>query len=617
MESRNLVSFKEYKKVSNIITEATVNASKYGPGSLFVLKPDSAKVSAFTKKIGSAITLPKSPVFSKLDPNSVPDTAVEIGDSSKPLQAAFDILDGPEGKSVGAVAWYEKSVNGYYNNLKLGSDINWGRETPTLETCQAIGVYYKNVESDAGDRAKVIANIKSILGNGQDWDSGGVSKLLPKLDTMTAKNFAEMIALISGMNDFAKAVVKFKPNIIHGRIRDYYDAEDENNNVEITGVKDNTADMIISSAPADATISAMKTDKFTFDNKGIITGEESKIKIVQVSLKKSATGAQIGKAASFLIKKYGLPGYNDYFVDILSESLEEGFVLNEGPLDFIKRAADVVKNVWSKVAGSVRKFFSKISSKMKRTNEIEKKKVFKKYEKIFSLDSKEMALFENVIEGKEHLVEEKAKESLNAKLEKINVREANKLVKDVRDKKTGIVKIFDGKDYLVQKSGKPISDFKSQNEIDIDTVSKLLSNSYSISVVNSILGSTNPKDVIDSVVDMHKEVYFGKTSLPLYKVYGKSSGPSYEYLGTAGDFTKKKKEKLSNVQFPVAGLRLNPQNSRYLNIDFFVVSDVSEDEIYYTQFRTGTNTSGKFSFNFEGTKQISSAQFKKFLNQTT
>ena len=184
---------------------------------------------------------------------------------------------------------------------------------------------------------------------------------------------------------------------------------------------------------------------------------------------------------------------------------------------------------------------------------------------------------------------------------------------DVRDKKTGIVKVFDGKDYLVQRSGKPISDFKSQNEIDIDTVSKLLSNSYSISCVNSILGSANPKDVIDSVVDMHKEVYFGKTSLPLYKVYGKSSGPSYEYLGTAEDFSKKKKEKLSQVQFPVAGLRLNPQNNRYLNIDFFVVSDVSEDEIYYTQFRTGTNASGRFSFNFEGTKKISHEQFIKFL----
>jgi len=613
MESKNIVSFKTHKEVSTFINEATVNASKYGPGSLFVLK--GAKADTFINKVSSQVKLPSNPVFSKLDPNDVPDSAIEIGDSSNPLQAAFDILDGPEGKSVGVVAWYDKSVNGYYNNLKLGSDINWGKETPTLETVQAIGVYYKDVESDADDRAKVTKNIKDILGNGQDWDSGGASKLLSKLDTMTSKNFAELIALISGMNDFVKAVVKFKPNIIHGRIRNYYEAEEENDNVEISGVKDNTADMIISSAPADATISAMKTDKFTFDKNGIITGEDSKIKIVQVSLKKSATGAQIGKAASFLIKKYGLPKYKDYYIDILSESLEEGLLLNEGPLDFIKRAAAVVKNVWSKVAGSVRKFFSKVSSKMKRTNEIEKKKVFKKYEKVFGLDSKEMTLFENVIEGKEHLVESRDKESLNAKLERIDVREANKLVKDVRDKKKSIVKIFDGKDYLVQKSGKPISEFKSKNEIDIDTVSKLLSNSFSISVVNSILGSTDPKDIIDSVVDMHKEVYFGKTSLPLYKVYGKSSGPSYEYLGTAGDFTKKKKEKLSEVQFPVAGLRLNPQNSRYLNIDFFVVSDVSQDEVYYTQFRTGTNTSGKFSFNFEGTKQISLAQFKKFLNQ--
>lgn len=615
METGNLVAFKEYKEVSDIINEATVNASKYGPGSLFVLKPDKAKTSAFNKKIGSAITLPKNPVFSKLDPNNVPDTAVVIGDSSKPLQAAFDILDGPEGKSAGVVAWYDASVNGYYNKLKLGSDINWGSETPTLETCQAIGTYYQDVESDAADRAKVINNIKSILGNGQDWDSKGVSTLLPKLDTMTSKNFAEMVALISGMADFTTAVVSFKPNIIHGRINDYYKAEDQNDKVEITGVKANTADMIVSSASAAATIAAMKTDKFTFDSKGIITGEESKIKLVQVSLKKSATAAQIGKAAGFLIKKYGLPGYDDYYVDIVNESLlQDPELLEEGVLKFIKRAAEIVKGVWAKVAGAVRGFYAKIAGKIAKTNKVEQKKVFAQYGKIFGLDSKEMRLLENVVEGKEHLVENRAKESLNTKLSNINVQDANKLVKDVRNKKAAIVKVFNGKDYLLQKSGEAISDFKSQDVINIDIISKLLANSYSISVVKSILGSTNPNDVIDSVVDMHKEVYFGKTSLPLYKVYGKSSGPSYEYLGTAEDFSKKKKEKLSEAQFPVAGIRLNTQKNQYLNIDFFVASDISKDDIIYTQFRTGTNATGKFSFNFEGSKQISSTQFKNFLS---
>ena len=611
MESRNLVSFKEYKEVLDIITEATVSAGKYGPGSLFVLKGD--KVKPFNNKIGSGLKLPPNPVFSKLDPANIPSDAVIIGDDSKPLQAAFEILDAPDGKSVGAVAWYIKAVNEYYNNLKLGSDINWGRDTPTLETVQAIGVYYQDVESDALDRDKVIANVKSILSNGQDWDSKGSSNLLPKLDTMTAKNFAELVALISGMADFTKAVVNFKPNIIHGRIEDYYAAETKNDNVEITGVKANTADMIISSAPAAATIAAMETDKFSFDKKGIITGEGSKIKMVQVSLKKSATQAQIGKAASFLIKKYGMPSYDEYYTDIVSESIEKSIQLSEGPLDLIKRAATVIRDVWSKVAGSVRKFFSKIASRMKRTNEIEKKRVFKKYQKVFNLDRKDMALFENHIKGKDYLIERKAVETLNSKLSSISIADANKLVNDVRNKKTNIVKIFDDKDYLVQKSGQPISDFKPRDELDIDTVSKLLSNSYSISCVQSILGTADPKDVINSVVDMHKEVYFGKTSLPLYKVYGKSSGKSYEYLGTASSFGEKKKEKLSDVQFPVAGLRLNPQNGRYLNIDFYVVSDVVDDQIYYTQFRTGTNTSGKFSFNFEGSKQLSLTQFEKAL----
>ena len=149
-----MLSFKDYKEISDIIIEATVSAGKYGPGSLFTLKTD--KISAFENKVGDKLKLPSSPVFSKLDATKIPSDALIFGDSSKPLRAAFEILDAPDGKSVGSFAWHEKAVDNYFNGLKLGSDINWGKDTPTLETVQALGVYYKNIEADAGDRQKVM-----------------------------------------------------------------------------------------------------------------------------------------------------------------------------------------------------------------------------------------------------------------------------------------------------------------------------------------------------------------------------------------------------------------------------------------------------------------------------
>jgi len=601
-----MLSFEDYTKLSTELNEATVSAGKYGEGSLFVLKTN--KIETFSKKLGGAFKLPDAPVFSKLDPNKIPNDAINFGDQKNGLRAAFDVLDGPEGKRVGTVAWYENAVDVYYNGLKLGTDINWGKDTPTLETAQCLGVYYTDIESDIGDRNKVVNKIKSILGNGQDWDSKGKSNLLSKFDSMTSKNFNELIGLISGMADFMK-LVKFKPNIIHGRINDYYAAEEQNDNVDITGVKANTADMIISSADANKTIEAMKTDKFTFDKSGVITGKKTKIKFIQVSLKKAATKAQLGKVTAYIINKYGLPSYDDYFTDIVNESIE----LNEGALDYLKKAYSSVKSIYTKIKSVVQSFFSQIKSKIKKAHDKEKKSVLNRYQKIFGLDNKDMFILENRALNDNFLIEKKTEQGLNEKLRNIKISDANKLVKEVKNKKKDIVNLYNTKDYLIQKVGTDIINFKSSNEINIDIISKLLSNSYSLASVNSIIGSADTDEIVNAVIDMHKEVFFGKTSLPLYKVYGKSSGPSYEYLGSASDYIEKKKEKLKDIQFPISGIRLNTQDKRYLNIDLYVVSDVSDDQVYYTQFRTGTNASGRFSFNFEGTQKITLDQFNKFL----
>lgn len=602
-----MLTFKDYNEFTNVITEAVVSAGKYGPGTLFILKND--KVEAFKNKIAGEIKLPDSPVFSKLDSAKVPAKAVILGDEKQPLRAAFDILDGPEGRVIGSFASHEKAIDTYFNKLTLGTDINWGKDTPTLETAQCIGVYYTNIVEDAKNQKKVVSNIKKILNNGQDWDTKGKSNLLSKLDTMTSRNYAELVGLIAGMADFMN-LVKFKPNIIHGRIQDYYRAEEENPNVSTTGVKANTADMIISSAPAADTINAMRTDSFEYDSKGVITGEKSKIKFVQVSLKKSATGAQLGKVTAYAIKKYGLPSYDDYFTDIVNES----FQLDEGISDFLSKAYNRVKDVFDKLSKIISSFFSKIKKRLKKSNEKNKKSVLKRYQKLFNLDKKDMFLLENHIDGEDYLIERAETQGLNSKLERINLSDANKLVKEVSDRKKKLIKLYESKEYLLQRSGSDPKAFRDSKEINIDIISKLLANSYSMLTVENIIGTTKIDQILDAVVDMHKEVFFGKTSLPLYKVYGKSSGKSYEYMGSAREFVDKKKQSLKDVQFPISGLRLNTQDNKYFNIDLYVVSDIKDNDVQYTAFRTGTNASGRFSFNFEGNKNITIQQFNNFLS---
>ena len=287
--------------------------------------------------------------------------------------------------------------------------------------------------------------------------------------------------------------------------------------------------------------------------------------------------------------------------------------MNEGVFDIFKKAAAKIKEIYLKVASALQNFAAKITGKFKRAAKSQKKTVFSRYQKLFGLDKKDMILLEQYIDGDKLLIEKKEVGNLNTKLEKIKISDANKLVKEVQKKRDGVVKLYDTKDYLIHKTGIEITNFKTSKEINIDIVSKLLSNSYSLSSVESIIGTTNTEEILNSVIDMHKEVYFGKTSLPLYKVYGKSSGKSYEYLGSAEDYVEKKKAKLKDVQFPISGIRLNTQDKKYLNIDLYVVSDIEENKIYYTAFRTGTNASGRFSFNFEGTKKIPYDKFIKFL----
>ena len=59
-------------------------------------------------------------------------------------------------------------------------------------------------------------------------------------------------------------------------------------------------------------------------------------------------------------------------------------------------------------------------------------------------------------------------------------------------------------------------------------------------------GTANIDALVADLVNIQKEIYFGKTSLPLYKVYGSSEGHSYEYLGTAADFQSKKEGEIKN-----------------------------------------------------------------------
>jgi hypothetical protein len=607
-----MLSFSEYSLVKNELSslfEATIQASKYGNGTLVVLKSD--KVDTFQSKVN--FPCPGTAVFKKVDLD-VSDSSLQIGNGD-PL-VTLEVLTEPNGKLIGKVTW-RQDPSTFYNHLKIGTDINWGGATNTLETAQCLGVYLlKDFDySSPAKRKALTERIKKILNNGEDWDSKGKSDLLSKIDSMSDGNFGEMIDLAEGMSDFVKAIVKFDPHIIHGSINDYYAAEEQNEKVKVQGVKANTADMIICSAPAAKLIDAIKTEDVIVKD-GLIETKESKIQFYQVSLKKAPEGAQLGKITGDILARYNIPDYMSIYRQAIEETYcpQHAKLIEEGFSDILKKGASLVKGILGKIKAKAVKLFSNVTNFLQKRFKSNAKDVLAKYSREFGLTKDESKLFESYCSGSHNILNEK-KESLNDKLKNLDVKSINKLVSEVEETAGQVLVIFDKNDYLIYGRNNLLNKFTESSAFNIDIASKLLANLVSFITVKEMISKSESdmNDLIKDIVEMQKEVYFGKTSLPLFKVYGKvADKKSYEFLGTAKDFIDSKTAKLSKEtsEFPLAVMTLTAQKDNYYNSVLYMISEMGENEPIYSQFRMGTNTSGKFSFNFEGVK---TSEFSKVL----
>jgi hypothetical protein len=118
------------------------------------------------------------------------------------------------------------------------------------------------------------------------------------------------------------------------------------------------------------------------------------------------------------------------------------------------------------------------------------------------------------------------------------------------------------------------------------------------------------------LVELEKEMVYGRTTLPLYKVYGldkDGNGEAYKAYPGAETFIQNKLAKdLSNTV--VFYLRANSQ-TKYFTLAGYGLSGINETtgDLKYSQFRMGTNNTGRYSYNFEGTQEISLDKVKSAL----
>ena len=579
------------------LLEASIIKSSYGPGRQVV--PRKKQLSSLSSALG--IEVDEKSIFTKTEPK---DDAKEIQIGSGNSAEVYLEFKKNNFKLVGTGS----SISNYFNHYKDTTGVSW--KADSLETAQCIGLYIDGGKmlDDFGSAGGVpsvklhdsyINQIKKVFGNGQDWNQSGVAKIMEKLDKMPVADWFQLASLAAGMTSFKND--KVKPliggfNIIHGRITDYYRSEEENASTK--GSKENTADIIISNVSASELIDGMSKHKVEYDKNGVCTLIDSKIKFLQVSLKKARGGAQLGKITGLLQSKYDLPAYDV----MLNTMIEEGFLSKIGK--FMSSIVDKLKNVLNKI----KKWASGIYNKISKRFDVQVKKDLAFLEKRMGLKRghlKECFKYDEngmICEG------------LNDQLSKLSLKNINILRMSVNERLSDFEKMANKiSEFAYQKSGN-----LTKGNISTDSIFKLFSNYTAVYVFNEVISSNSGdmNKLKDEIIDLQKEMFFGKTLLPVYKVYGASTPneKSYDYLGGAKEFSDKKRNDIEGVTLPISGFHASATRTKeYYALESSFVMGVDDDgNPTYSLNRMGSNAgSEKFSFVFEGSSVIDVSAFKR------
>ena len=602
------------------------------------------------------ITLDENSIFKIVDgPGN--NKSITIGGEKKVL-VWTELYNGPPTESgtklIATIGW-TKIAKKIFKELKVGNNIVWGSNTPALETAQCMGVYL-DVDSALADfkadsaqgRKTWIPKIKTILGKSYDWNSGGVTFLTKKMDTMPDNNYLEMLLLAKGVRNFIdtyKSNLGGSLHIIHGKIDDYYKAEEKNFKLDTKG-KANTADFILANVEAQKVIDAVDPDSdshksIKFKKSPLdycYTDDGETIKWYQISLKMAH--GQLGKVTQDMKLKYKLPDSAEFYHSLVNAYLvKNGYELNEwtftGAFKTIKKGFDSVKKMsvsfFEKISGFVNKLkdwalglANSFSSKMPSGQP----------------NSFQISLIQEVLQedGRlEHgqLLSEARRAKLDAKgindlLESTNQKGAQKIVNRTNEGIAKIKKSFGTKDLLVFSEerlvdvSKYTQDKNGKKSWNFKEIIKIYANATAVNAFSEMIKDkeTDLKALVEEQIDLAREIYFGKTQLPLFKVFGAKSDTdtnTVERLGTSQEWVDKKQGKLTGNTlgtWPVIGFSTTLQKGKYYNISGGLISGTNKkgDQPAYILLALRTNRADAFSFVAEGSGKLTFDQFKNKFN---
>ena len=628
----------------DFVTEARIYQSKYSSGDAFQITSD-AGLSTFDGK----------PIL------NYDEESGDFKDSGKTLDASQLFIKQSDTKDIkkpsvnyvlvgkgGTQVTMKGGDNVVYvldaaeSNLKLFSKakpanaINW--MDASLETAQGLGLYLsKNyadlmytamTSKDASKLGKLqtqlVAELPGALAKG-NFASKGVSAIKSKIGTASIDNWFRLAVLAAGMRDFKHK--DLGTTIVHAKITDYYDALLANSTVDTSGAKKNTADMVLTNASSDDALISEIGDKISPEVYRHIsynpsTGvcyihagptEDTKktgTKFIQMSMKASAGGAQLGKISGLIRKHFHMKQNTEYIIDFIGE----GFLSKA--FDKVKQVGKAViskiTDIASKVFNIGNKFLNQWKGKKGRKSTINN---FYKKNKSFKGAVKK-AVNEGIVNGEyqdgDLLLEKTAgKLSFDEKLKVLGNDQT--ALDDAITLTQGMVNVLVKSSAPAAIAVKKESDLKTKVSMNLESIYKLMSNYVTADLLISMVkdGKKKAKDVqtlLNDFAILEKEMIFGRSSLPIWKVYGrdeKNTSATHIYYGGSTEFIKQETISAGNVKNKIIlGTGVTKGSGKnFYTFTIWFIEGIGADGSEYTEFRVGTNKGDAgFSWVFEGTK---------------
>ena len=368
-----------------------------------------------------------------------------------------------------------------------------------------------------------------------------------------------------------------KVQILHKSIEQYYKNTPKK---YAEGAKKNTADMVlITKGTVDSLLKALPNSDMSWTNDGKVSIDGTDIEFIQVSLKKGQEAARIGKLSSLINQIYGQQAMRPSQLvpkekqGTLEPFLEEVEYLEEGLRDIFGKAVGLIKLGTTKLLIFAKNTLTKIRNfilkgAIRVTKTIVKDKAHKS-----------MANISKMLGGtlSENFITEKAplppviinapllKEMKILKTEIIAKDLANKEYAEMLKNVSAINSKKDGAIVVMNKDTNPILEMnnfkKAADEVlskkigdtitreNLNPALKLVVNYASYRTFNTILldmlkNLETYNKITDSLVGLNAklraEAMFGKTSLPLWIVYGMGGGAQYKH--TKDEFESSTKE---------------------------------------------------------------------------